>query len=644
VFTYAPIGIEYLTSEISNGSRFLPIVSSIANIGAASLTLLVIISIWIQVKNYITHPIEVDLRKFTKDIDYDKRIEFIEKFHSDLHSILDAYISDKRIYIFIDDLDRCQIPKAAELIQSINLMIADDPRLIFIIGMDREKVAAGIASKYDDILPYLRDEVDLDSADNQTARNEGLMFGYQYLEKFIQIPFLVPQPRPSDIQGLTESILPDQPDADNHEDNIINNEFDSLFFREAEKDTLGLRTRPVLDKNPELFREAVTMVAPALEHNPRKIKKFINLFRLRALLANEQGLFNWMRLGQHSRPNLTLQQLAKFVAISIQWPQLLSQLNRQPELLGELQHIAIDQSSEHVSEEANHWSNNDRLMELLESGCVDNNSDPDWYSLAHINVDNLLQISPRTDQPVQTQEEQGTDTSETTTKRTSTSDNTEIDPVNEEVGIDETFPWLPYRETWWDVPCPGCGEKIHNTRTSFTDHWTYGNCTVTTEDIKEVLERDGVVTNSITDFPIVDSGGNVSISRTPEQSHPWLPYPDSDQRRVPCPKCGEFIHNSKDSFERHWENSDSCSGLDSDEVEQVAAQLRSISEENGEFPWLPYSREEWKVPCPECGARIHNTLDNFQEHWENSDQCEGISGNISQYLIVNNKEDQSATV
>jgi len=42
--------------------------------------------------------------------------------------------------------------------QAMNLMIADDPSVIFILGMDREKVAASLAVKYENILRYLPSE------------------------------------------------------------------------------------------------------------------------------------------------------------------------------------------------------------------------------------------------------------------------------------------------------------------------------------------------------------------------------------------------------------------------------------------------------------------------------------------------------
>jgi hypothetical protein len=34
-----------------------------------------------------------------------------------------TYAEGSRVYVFVDDLDRCEVPKAAELMQALNLLI-----------------------------------------------------------------------------------------------------------------------------------------------------------------------------------------------------------------------------------------------------------------------------------------------------------------------------------------------------------------------------------------------------------------------------------------------------------------------------------------------------------------------------------------
>src|SRR5262249_45978046 len=79
------------------------------------------------------------------------------------------------------------------LIKAVNLLIADDPRLVFILGMDRDKVAAGLAVKYEKMLPYLP-WGDGSASESERKRRSGLEFGDAFLQKFIQLPFRVPDP------------------------------------------------------------------------------------------------------------------------------------------------------------------------------------------------------------------------------------------------------------------------------------------------------------------------------------------------------------------------------------------------------------------------------------------------------------------
>jgi len=92
-----------------------------------------------------------------------------------------------KIFVFIDDLDRCEAPKAADLMQSINLMIGEGNSLIFILGLDRAKVAASIGFKFREMIPYLQPTGNV--AANPVMVRE---FGDSFLEKFIQLSFRLP--------------------------------------------------------------------------------------------------------------------------------------------------------------------------------------------------------------------------------------------------------------------------------------------------------------------------------------------------------------------------------------------------------------------------------------------------------------------
>jgi predicted KAP-like P-loop ATPase len=91
-----------------------------------------------------------------KSPDYASRTSFVSEFQKDFENMIDSYVrEDERLYVFIDDLDRCDMSRASELMQAIMLLINDGDRIVFVLGMDRDKVAAGIGLKYKDYVPLL---------------------------------------------------------------------------------------------------------------------------------------------------------------------------------------------------------------------------------------------------------------------------------------------------------------------------------------------------------------------------------------------------------------------------------------------------------------------------------------------------------
>ncbi|MET0626006.1 MAG: P-loop NTPase fold protein, partial [Pyrinomonadaceae bacterium] len=169
-------------------------------------------------RELVGNPFAFDLRKYVETPDYEGRIAFIEQFHEDFNKIVETYAGRNKVYVFIDDLDRCDVPKAADLMQAINLMISGGaPQLIFVIGMDREKVAAGLAVKNEKLLPYLAQKAARTAAPAETRPAQsvafGLEYGYNFIEKFIQIPFRVPQPAQMGVRQLLDFISPLVEDA-----------------------------------------------------------------------------------------------------------------------------------------------------------------------------------------------------------------------------------------------------------------------------------------------------------------------------------------------------------------------------------------------------------------------------------------------
>ena len=196
--------------------------------------------------------------------------------------------------------------------QAINLLIANDPNLIFIIGMDRMKVAAGLATKNEKLLPYLYSSNASEDCTNRKYQL-GLEFGYEFIEKFIQLPFLVPQPEKENVANLLDKVHnvtteTNQKTFDIQQimmgffESIVNignkihikNQNDSIndSNTHVNKNKMIIESeKSDLDENSSRHKEILTMVSDAFEHNPRRLIQFINVFRLKRDIAKEIGLF-----------------------------------------------------------------------------------------------------------------------------------------------------------------------------------------------------------------------------------------------------------------------------------------------------------------------------------------------------------------
>jgi hypothetical protein len=144
--------------------------------------------------------LELKLEEYIDRPDYRGRAAFLDTFTDDFCKTVRAYAPRNcRIFVFIDDLDRCEPPKAADLMQAINLMIGDGGSLIFILGLDRAKVASAIAFKFREMVSYLGPRDADQEGGVSGVPNAARAFGDEFLEKFIQLSFRIPMPNDKEL-------------------------------------------------------------------------------------------------------------------------------------------------------------------------------------------------------------------------------------------------------------------------------------------------------------------------------------------------------------------------------------------------------------------------------------------------------------
>jgi KAP family P-loop domain len=293
----------------------------------------------IQLLNTILKAFDIKVVDLIHEPSDQKRINFLSEFHADFQEIAKLATENGKwpIVVFIDDLERAAPPRPAEIVEAINLFLGSQ-FTVFVIGMDARMVAGSIEAKYAALKEYLADE----------DEPGGLRLGQRFLDKIVQVNFRIPrsdsqafggfirrnvsgdddspQPLTSDKVTQTEELIRAEQRTGKSLDQAAQvvttqgHKIDEAVIRKAKQEIFAKS----LDDSPE-FRDAVNGAARYLGFNPRKFKRFLNNFRLLALIYNRRGLFD---RGTHQ---LTL--LANWTIISTRWPDVNDALDADPKFL-----------------------------------------------------------------------------------------------------------------------------------------------------------------------------------------------------------------------------------------------------------------------------------------------------------------------
>lgn len=306
--------------------------------------------------------------KYLQSPDYDKKLGYFHDVNEDLQRVFDLLVEeDTPALIFIDDLDRCSPQKVVEVIEAINLMMNASFRkkCYFILGMDAEMVAASIDVAYVKMQGSIPGKV-----------NKFGSVGWYFLDKFIQLPFLIPtlsdekklylvshlfeeeisrqtpevsprdlrpkqeevpitRERFEDLRGKAKSLLENpQPKSVNPEQRPpvvkINNSTERKVFEESFLD-LGFEK---LEQENELQRR-VGKFAPYLDPSPRSIKRFANLLRFHAALQKLREVTNnYLEIEGDTESYeefADMDTLAFWLILTLRWPLLVRWLQWEAE-------------------------------------------------------------------------------------------------------------------------------------------------------------------------------------------------------------------------------------------------------------------------------------------------------------------------
>lgn|GEM_PF-609743 len=245
--------------------------------GKLSVGISALLGIWLLLKPLVEaarEKVSLDLGAVLDDAPYEIKVSALQKLKTHFKRLVEEWVGDDgRVIVFIDDLDRCSPDSIAETLEALKLF-ATTEGCVYVLGLDQEVVARSIQLKYKEISGEAGVGMPLE--------------GVRYLEKIVQLPFLLPQIEVTDIRGYVNSFNAEWPH----------------------------------DGCADIFVEG-------LPPNPRQLKRAVNVFFLLWKLAKSRQ----EKLG----PTVTPMRLAKIVALQMGYPDLFEWIKRAPHLLKELE-------------------------------------------------------------------------------------------------------------------------------------------------------------------------------------------------------------------------------------------------------------------------------------------------------------------
>jgi len=275
--------------------------------------------------------LEIDMDKMLERPDYKNHVPLIRSFHDDFDCVLKNFVGkNDTVFVFVDDLDRLDTPNAANLLKTL-MMISDvEARLFFIFGMEPHKVAASIACKHKDILPYIM--VYEEPQSNKTPEERGIDYGMEFIEKFIQQHFRLPKPdaealvrmirgKRDDAEGTDgTSKIPGSPNNPTSGGTPINGNRRPIVNNRSVKRNLSVKAEKAITRADDMddIAKMVKEFAPVFKNNPRSIKRFVNLYRFSIYEAACTGRLD--NMDNLEPEDLTPIKLAKIVAFRLAFP------------------------------------------------------------------------------------------------------------------------------------------------------------------------------------------------------------------------------------------------------------------------------------------------------------------------------------
>jgi formylglycine-generating enzyme required for sulfatase activity len=184
----------------------------------------------------------LDVTEFFADLEHKSKLGFFPTFQEFFDRLVAAYVSKTGVagfatvkevddatgclVIFIDDLDRCPMPRVVKVLETIKLFM-DKKGCVFVIGASREVIESALRDTY-----------------------KGKGEAEKFMDKIVQVTFTLPK---------------------------------------IAEEAIG-RYLTSIDPKNSMLKDYTPLIARTLNHNPRAVKRFLNNLSLTQSLAGNLGL------------------------------------------------------------------------------------------------------------------------------------------------------------------------------------------------------------------------------------------------------------------------------------------------------------------------------------------------------------------
>lgn len=197
----------------------------------------------------------------------------LQGFRDEFEKLMQELPEIERVVVLVDDLDRCLPPTVVATLEAVKLFLSV-PKMAFVLAADRRLVSLAIATQYE-------------------PSPQAVEMGRQYLEKIVQIPVRVPALGRAETEAYLALLMLER-HLDDEEALKPYAEHCAIRRAAGEGDVLGGLPDEALSGEAKADLQLATMLAPVLYErlngNPRRLKRFLNDYWIRATVAARRGI------------------------------------------------------------------------------------------------------------------------------------------------------------------------------------------------------------------------------------------------------------------------------------------------------------------------------------------------------------------